>query len=172
MRITRTLARAIVALAALMVLVPAAGRALAGDDPWTDPRKLVYPPLGEIQVPKPDRVVLPNGLVVYFLENHDFPLCDARALVRAGSIYEPKEKVGLAAITGEVMRSGGSVTMPGDSLDRRLEGLGASVEINIGDTDGSASVSTLKSPIALTWRSVSLITARNESRSESLTQLW
>ncbi len=143
MRITRTVARAAVALAALMILVSAAGRALAGDDPWTDPRKLVYPPLGEIQVPKPDRVVLPNGLVVYFLENHDFPLCDARALLRAGSIYEPMEKVGLASITGEVMRSGGSVAMPGDSLDRRLEGLGASVEIRIGDTDGSAGVSTL-----------------------------
>lgn len=143
MRITRTLARAVVALAAFMVLIPAAGRALAGNDPWTDPRKLVFPTLHEIQVPKPDRVVLPNGLVVYFLENHDFPLCDARALLRAGSIYEPKEKVGLASITGEVMRSGGSVAMPGDSLDRRLEGLGASVEINIGDTDGSAGVSTL-----------------------------
>jgi predicted Zn-dependent peptidase len=126
-----------------MVMLPAAGRALAGDDPWTDPRKLVYPTLHEIQVPKPDRVVLPNGLVVYFLENHDFPLCDARALMRVGSIYEPKEKIGLASITGEVMRSGGSVAMSGDSLDRRLEGLGASVEINIGDTDGSASVSTL-----------------------------
>ncbi len=143
MRSTRTIARAAGVLAALMVLIPAAGRALAGNDPWTDPRKLVYPALHEIQVPKPERVVLPNGLVVYFLENHDFPLCDARALVRVGSIYEPKEKVGLAAITGEVMRSGGSVATPGDSLDRRLEGLGASVEISIRDTDGSASVSTL-----------------------------
>jgi zinc protease len=143
MRFRKTFARATVVLVALLVLAPAAGRALAGDEPWTDPRKLVFPPLHEIQVPKPDRVVLPNGLVVYFLEEHSFPLCDARALIRVGSIYEPAEKVGLAAITGEVMRSGGSVTMPGDSLDRRLEGLGASVEIRIGDTDGSASVSTL-----------------------------
>jgi zinc protease len=143
MRSLRTLARAAVVLAALLSLFPAARRAFAGDAPWDDPRKLVYPPLHEIQVPKPDRVVLPNGLVVFLLEDHDFPLCDARALVRVGSIYEPKEKVGLAGITGEVMRTGGSVAMPGDSLDRRLEGLGASVEIGLGDTDGSASVSTL-----------------------------
>ncbi len=149
MRITKTSARPVAVrsvlavVGALALFMPVAAGAQAGADPWSDPRKLVFPPLHDIRVPKPDRVVLANGMVVYFLENHDFPLCDARALVRVGSIYEPPEKVGLAAITGEVMRSGGSVGMPGDSLDRRLEGLGASVEIRIGDTDGSAGVSTL-----------------------------
>lgn len=143
----KTLARAAVVFAALLSLFPAAGRALAADTPWTDPHKLVVPPLNEIQVPKPDRVVLPNGMVVFFLEDHDFPLCDARAMVRVGSIYEPAEKVGLAGITGEVMRTGGSVAVSGDSLDRRLEGLGASVEIGLGDTDGSAGVSTLSENI-------------------------
>jgi zinc protease len=81
--------------------------------------------------------------VVYLLEDHDFPVVDANALIRAGSIYEPAELVGLASITGQVMRTGGSTTTEGDALDEMLESMGASVEIGIGDTDGNASISTL-----------------------------
>jgi predicted Zn-dependent peptidase len=86
-------------------------------------------------------------MVVYFLEDHQFPLVDVNALVRVGSIYEPAEKVGLASVTGEVMRTGGSMKTPGDALDEKLEAMGASVEISIGETQGSATVSTLAEDI-------------------------
>ena len=46
-------------------------------------------------------------------------------------------KVGLAAITGTVMRTGGSVTRNGDQLDRELDRLAASVEIGLGGDSGS-----------------------------------
>ena len=115
----------------------------AAQEPWVDPEDIEIPSLNKIKEIKPDRVEFKNGMIVYFLEDHDFPVVDVRAILRAGSVYEPAEKAGLAAITGQVMRTGGSTTTDGDALDERLESLGASVEINIGNTQGFATVSTL-----------------------------
>ncbi len=132
-------------MAALLAIPVLAGA--AGEDVWVDPRTMEFPPLGRIQVPEPERIIMDNGMIVYFLEDHDFPLVDARALMRIGSMYDPPDKVGLAAITAEVLRTGGSETLPGDELDHRLEGMGASIEISVSDTEGSVSVSTLSEDI-------------------------
>jgi len=115
----------------------------AADEQWPRPEEIKVPALHKIQEIKPERFELKNGMVVYFLEDHDFPVVDARALIRAGGIYDPPGKVGLATITGEVLRTGGSTRTDGDTLDEMLESMGASVEVNIGDTDGRATVSTL-----------------------------
>lgn len=128
-------------VAAVLSLGAAAVR--ADDARLPDPRKMVPPTLNPIQAPKPERFELANGMVVFLLEDHDFPLVDARATVRVGSIYEPGDKAGLADITGEVIRTGGSIRMSGDALDQQLESMGASVETSIGETKGDATVSTL-----------------------------
>ncbi|MBK8229875.1 MAG: insulinase family protein [Candidatus Eisenbacteria bacterium] len=122
-------------------LAQAAGK--KADARWGDPRKMQIPELRTIQTPTPERYTLENGMTIYLLEDHDFPVVDGRALLRVGSIYEPADKVGLASVTGEVMRTGGSTRMAGDQLDLRLEGIGASVEIGIGDVQGNAGVSAL-----------------------------
>ena len=44
-----------------------------------DPRKLPVPPIGRIPAVKPERMVLPNGVVVYLLENHDLPVVKGTA---------------------------------------------------------------------------------------------
>lgn len=108
-----------------------------------DPRKVEVQPLNHIDVPEPERYTLDNGMVVYLLEDHEFPVVDAQALIRVGSIYEPAEKVGLAQITGTVMRTGGTLDVDGDALDQQLESIGASVEVSFDQTQGSASLSTL-----------------------------
>ena len=105
---------------------------------------LVYPPLNQPQPPVPDRFELDNGMIVYLLEDHELPIIDISVRIRTGSLYEPADKVGLAAITGAVMRTGGTTSKTGDELDEILENLAASVETSIGDDSGSASVSVLK----------------------------
>jgi zinc protease len=107
-------------------------------------KSLKYPPLHQIKVPEPVRFEMPNGMVVYLVENHELPLVSMRAMIRTGSRWEPADKVGLASITGTVMRTGGSVTRNGDKLDEELDRLGASVETSIGQDSGGASVSVLK----------------------------
>ena len=105
---------------------------------------LIYPPLNQPQPPIPDRFELDNGMIVYLLEDHELPIIDISVRIRTGSLYEPADKVGLAAITGAVMRIGGTTSKTGDELDEILENLAASVETGIGDDSGSASMSVLK----------------------------
>jgi zinc protease len=105
--------------------------------------ELRFPPLPELVIPEPERVVLKNGLVVLLMEDHELPLVGVSAMIRTGSRLEPQEKVGLASLTGTVLRTGGTQTRSGDKLDEFLEGKAAVIEAAIGDTSGTASMSCL-----------------------------
>ena len=80
--------------------------ACAGDLALGDPRQMTFKPV-EFTPPEPDRVVFENGMVVYLLEDHELPLVSMTATMRTGSWLDPAEKIGLASLTGSVMRTGG-----------------------------------------------------------------
>ncbi|OHB72207.1 MAG: hypothetical protein A2W17_07555 [Planctomycetes bacterium RBG_16_41_13] len=105
--------------------------------------KFKFAPLG-FNPPKAERLELDNGVILYLLENHDLPIINVTARIRTGAIYEPAEKAGLASLTGDVMRSGGTVSMPPDKMNEELEFIAASVETSIGRESGGASLSVLK----------------------------
>jgi predicted Zn-dependent peptidase len=113
-------------------------------EPARNYTKLKYPKLHDVQVPEVEQVTLANGMRLFLLEDHELPLVSISVRLRTGSVYEPAEKVGLASITGEVMRTGGTATKTGDALDEELESIAASVETGIGLNSGSASMSVLK----------------------------
>jgi zinc protease len=106
--------------------------------------KFEFPPLNPIKMPAIEILEFENGLKVLLVEDHDFPTIDIRAVVRIGSIYEPAEKVGLAGITGTVLRSGGTESKTGDDIDRELESLAATIETYIGQNSGGFVSSMLK----------------------------
>jgi zinc protease len=110
-------------------------------------KALKYPALNKIVNPEPIRFELPNGMTIYLVEDHEIPMVSISAMVRAGSLWEPAQKAGVASITGAVMRSGGSAKYPGDRLDDELDRLGASVETYIGQDSGAATVSVLREDI-------------------------
>ena len=103
----------------------------AADDSRFDPHHLVSPPLRPLQVPRPERITLPNGLVAFLLEDHTFPVVSGTAYVPSSPELVGDEKLGLAELTGEVMRSGGTAQHPGDALDDRLAAIGASVTTSL-----------------------------------------
>ncbi len=105
---------------------------------------LKYPPLREVRIPEVATFALSNGMKVYLLENHELPLVSGFALVRTGNLFDPPDKIGLAQVTGSVMRTGGTPAQTGDQLDELLEGMAASVESSIGETSGRVSFSALK----------------------------
>lgn len=105
--------------------------------------ELKLPPLPEIKLPKSERYILPNGMVVYLMENHELPLIGGSAVIRTGDRFEPGEKVGLAGLFGTVMRSGGTRKHDADTLNEILEQKAASVETDIGEGSGSASFESL-----------------------------
>jgi len=108
-----------------------------------DPRTMTFP-LIKFEVPKSERFVLPNGMIVHLISDHELPLVSITAYVNAGSLYEPADKVGLAGITGAVMRSGGTEQMPVEKLDAELEFMASGVESSIGADLGNVSMTTLK----------------------------
>jgi predicted Zn-dependent peptidase/outer membrane lipoprotein-sorting protein len=110
-------------------------------------KDIKYPKLNDIKIPKVEQVTLDNGMRVFLLEDPELPLINVSARIRVGSIYEPAEKIGLAAITGEVMRTGGTTSKTGDEIDELLESIAASVETSIGLNSGTASMSVLKKDV-------------------------
>jgi zinc protease len=110
-------------------------------------KELTFPKLGDIEIPEVERVTLANGMQLFLLEDHELPLIRISARIRTGSIYEPADKVGLASITGSVMRTGGTASRTGDEIDELLEQIAASVETGIGLNSGYASMSVLKRDI-------------------------
>ena len=100
--------------------------------------------LNPIKMPEVKQVTLKNGLKLFLVEDKSLPTIDMRGMIYSGSVYEPAEKVGLAAITGEVLRSGGTQKLNGDQLDRELETMAAAIETGIDDESGYIEVSLLK----------------------------
>jgi zinc protease len=109
---------------------------------------LQYPPLKPVKLPDVQISTLPNGMKLYLLENHSLPLVTGFALVRTGNLFDPQSKIGLAGITGAVMRTGGTASKTGDQIDEQLENVAASVESGIGESSGSVSFNTLKANTA------------------------
>lgn len=106
--------------------------------------QIEYPPLKDFEVPEAERVDLPNGMVLFLIADPELPLVNMSARIGTGSVYEPADKVGLAAITGTVMRTGGTATRTGDEINEQLESMGSIVETSIGTESGSAYMSALK----------------------------
>jgi len=129
--------------AAAPAATPASAPSAAPGAPLPDPRTLTYPPLS-IAFPKPDRVLLPNGLLVYLFEDHELPLIDATIDFKAGSIFDPESKIGLASLGAGLMRTGGTDQMTPDQVDEALEFMPARVSLGAGDDMLTGSVSAVK----------------------------
>jgi len=120
------------------------------------------PPPPRFELPRPERVTLDNGMVVMLLEDHELPLVAVTALIRTGSRLDPPAKLGLGALAGELLRTGGiaSVTgesdpriaprgvLSGDALDDLLESRAAEMEVAIGESSGSATLGCLAEDFA------------------------
>jgi zinc protease len=107
-------------------------------------KNLKYAPLPPLNPPKPAEVTLPNGMKVFLLEDHELPVVSGFALVRTGNLFDPPDKIGLAGLTGDVLRSGGTKAETGDQIDVDLENVAASIESGIGEGSGNVSFSALK----------------------------
>jgi predicted Zn-dependent peptidase len=82
----------------------------------------------KFKLPKPVQFQLNNGINVFFLEDRQLPLVSVTGIFKFGSLYEPADKVGLAALLATVLRTGGTQTMSGDQIDEKLEFVAARIE--------------------------------------------
>lgn len=127
----------------LMVTIMLAGAATVTTVDAQDVDKLKYPKLNKLIMPDVVRETLDNGIRLYLVEDHALPTFNMSVRINVGSYLEPVDKVGLASVCGEVLRTGGTKKFTGDQIDELLEGVGASVETSIGLASGNARVNTL-----------------------------
>lgn len=108
--------------------------------------KLKYPEL-KWKVPEigkgVSRDTLKNGMIIYMMEDHELPMANASVIIRTGSIYDSQNDMAVAGLAGTVMRTGGTKSYSPDSLNELLEFIAGSVESNIGQESGSASMSVM-----------------------------
>ncbi len=129
---------------AALALLSVLALPVAAQGQLPDPRKLVFPPLRPIPAVHPERYQLPNGGVVYLLENHDLPVVTGTVYFHNSPSAVPADKVGLGTLTGQVMRSGGTARHPGDWLDDHLAALGAEISTDISGEMGSGGFRCLR----------------------------
>lgn len=133
----------LITLAAMGIVILGLGRSPAMASTARHYDELEFSPLPAVEIPEYTYFELDNGLAVYLIEDHELPLVNGTAMFRTGSRFEPADQVGLAGITGETMRSGGTITHPADELNQILEQRAASVETNIEATIGTANFNVL-----------------------------
>jgi len=91
------------------------------------------------------RYELPSGVPVYMAPSTEFPLVSITFSFKGGAYLVPDDKVGLSAMTGALMRSGGTASMTPADLDDEVAYLAANISTGSGSTTSSASLNALSS---------------------------
>lgn len=93
------------------------------------PEQLSSAPLN-LTVPDVYQTTLTNGMHFYHYESHDLPRVRLNLVIDAGSNAEASDKVGLAELTAQTLRSGGAAGKSGDEIDEALDQIGSDLTIN------------------------------------------
>jgi len=94
----------------------------------------------KVRFPKPRTFELKNGVTVYLLEDHRFPVVRLSIEMKAGSIWEPKP--GVADMTASMLTEGVAGKDYLQIADA-VESMGASLGASAGDTETTLGVSGL-----------------------------
>jgi len=77
------------------------------------------------RLPRPEKITLDNGLVVYYYQNSELPLVSFRLLIKgAGSAFEPEGLDGLANFAADMLLKG-TRTMTAEQISEALDFMGA-----------------------------------------------
>ncbi len=94
------------------------------------------------EIPKPFETVLPNGLKVVVFEDKRLPLVSYRLGFKSGTIYDPKDSIGLTAATADLL-NGGTKTRSSKQLAEEIEQLGANVSASASEDNTIVAASSL-----------------------------
>ncbi len=86
------------------------------------------PPLANYHLPPTIQAILPNGLLVIAVEDKRFPMVTYRLGFPAGTKYDPDEMVGLANVTGALLKEGTKARTSKQIADE-LASIGGSIAV-------------------------------------------
>lgn len=79
----------------------------------------------DFKLPEYQKTVLPNGITLYLMEQHEVPLISVSAVMPAGTVFEDKNP-GLAAVTADALMFGAG-SRSKQKLEEELDFVGATV---------------------------------------------
>jgi zinc protease len=98
--------------------------------------------------PLAHREVLPNGIVLLVAERPAVPIVAVRVLMRAGAVYDPSDRAGLANLTGAVVTRG-TAKRTGPELDSAIEFVGGSLQAGAARDSLTVSLTAQKKDLTL-----------------------
>ncbi|NBX26271.1 MAG: insulinase family protein [Planctomycetes bacterium] len=126
-----------------------AASALAADTAPSIPKRPEDIAFGPLQFEAPIaakyRHTLKDGTPVYLAPSHEFPLINLSMTFKGGSNLDPADMVGLAGMTGRMIREGGTATRKPAEMDEAFDFMATQCSASCGDTTSSASMNCLSS---------------------------
>ena len=96
-----------------------------------------------VKLPSYSKLQLTNGLTLLLMEQHEVPIVSFNIIVRAGSVADPTDKAGLAALTAELLRKG-TRTRTSEQVSSDLDFIGAEFAMNANADFTACSAEFLK----------------------------
>lgn len=121
--------------------------------------------------PKAGRHTLASGNDVFFLEDHSLPLVSVYARFKGGYAILPRESYAAAVALPGLLRSGGTLTLPPDSVDHLLDFYALQTTFGGGGESTFASMNTLRrhlEPALELWKDL----LRNPRFDENEVEVW
>jgi len=112
------------------LLIPLQAAALGAAEEPMKKTKQPYPPVQpakEIHFPAFEEKALSNGLRVVVIEHREAPAVTVQMLLRAGKVFDPAPKSGLAAATARLLREG-TATRSSQQIAQTIDSIGGSLD--------------------------------------------
>jgi zinc protease len=93
-------------------------------------------------VPAHESYALPNGMKVTLVPYGNIPKVSVSLVLRAGNINEAKEQLGVADITGDLLKEG-TTTLSATALAETAARMGSTLEVGVGADETSAQMDVL-----------------------------
>ena len=113
--------------------------------------------LSPVRFPAFQETVLPNGLQLVVIEHHEQPVVSVSLAFRAGGIYDPPGRAGLAEVLAELL-SKGTETRSAEQIAATIEGVGGTLAASAGDDFLTISADALSDQVGLVFELVGDVT--------------
>ncbi|MEW6012477.1 MAG: pitrilysin family protein [Elusimicrobiota bacterium] len=85
-------------------------------------------------------IFLDNKLKIYIKKDASLPTVRITLFLKAGKVYDPKDKFGMGELFFELLKEGGSKKFKSEEIDKKLEYFGAEISAAINNEDASVSM--------------------------------
>ena len=131
-------------LGCVVVVLVGPAAAWAQEPAATTPKQT--PPAGgppqPFHVPAHETYTLPNGMRVTLVPYGNIPKVAVSLAIRAGALNEPRDVLGVADITGELLKEG-TKTLSARALAEAAAGMGSSLSVNAGADETAVDMDVL-----------------------------